>query len=312
MRGKVCYASEWRKTVRRYAPIYLMALPALLYLLINNYIPMGGMVIAFKNYQYNKGIWGSSWSGLKNFTFLFKTNDAWMITRNTILYNLTFIILDTVMAITLAILLNEIRSKKMKKFYQTVMLLPYLLSMVIVSYLVYGFLSPDQGYVNKTILAVMGIDGQNWYSRADIWPFVIVFVHMWVIVGYNSIIYLSTLVGIDRSFYEAADVDGATMWQKIRFITIPNLKPTIITMCLLSIGRIFYSDFGLFYQVPLNSGSLYDVTSTIDTYVYRGLMQSSNVGMSSAAGVYQSLVGFALVLSANWIVNKISRENALF
>ena len=301
-----------RKTVRRYAPIYLMALPALLYLLINNYIPMGGMVIAFKNYQYNKGIWGSSWSGLKNFTFLFKTNDAWMITRNTILYNLTFIILDTIMAITLAILLNEIRSKKMKKFYQTVMLLPYLLSMVIVSYLVYGFLSPDQGYVNKTILAVMGIDGQNWYSRADIWPFVIVFVHMWVIVGYNSIIYLSTLVGIDRSFYEAADVDGATMWQKIRFITIPNLKPTIITMCLLSIGRIFYSDFGLFYQVPLNSGSLYDVTSTIDTYVYRGLMQSSNVGMSSAAGVYQSLVGFALVLSANWIVNKISRENALF
>ncbi len=301
-----------RKTVRRYAPIYLMALPALLYLMINNYIPMGGMVIAFKNYQYNKGIWGSSWSGLKNFTFLFKTNDAWMITRNTILYNLTFIILDTVMAITLAILLNEIRSKKMKKFYQTVMLLPYLLSMVIVSYLVYGFLSPDQGYVNKTILAVMGIDGQNWYSRADIWPFVIVFVHMWVIVGYNSIIYLSTLVGIDRSFYEAADVDGATMWQKIRFITIPNLKPTIITMCLLSIGRIFYSDFGLFYQVPLNSGSLYDVTSTIDTYVYRGLMQSSNVGMSSAAGVYQSLVGFALVLSANWIVNKISRENALF
>lgn len=301
-----------RKTVRRYAPIYLMALPALLYLLINNYIPMGGMVIAFKNYQYNKGIWGSSWSGLKNFEFLFKTNDAWMITRNTILYNLTFIILDTVMAITLAILLNEIRSKKMKKFYQTVMLLPYLLSMVIVSYLVYGFLSPDQGYVNKTILAVMGIDGQNWYSCADIWPFVIVFVHMWVIVGYNSIIYLSTLVGIDRSFYEAADVDGATMWQKIRFITIPNLKPTIITMCLLSIGRIFYSDFGLFYQVPLNSGSLYDVTSTIDTYVYRGLMQSSNVGMSSAAGVYQSLVGFALVLSANWIVNKISRENALF
>lgn len=301
-----------RKPVRRYAPIYLMALPALLYLLINNYIPMGGMVIAFKNYQYNKGIWGSSWSGLKNFEFLFKTNDAWTITRNTILYNLTFIILDTVMAITLAILLNEIRSKKMKKFYQTVMLLPYLLSMVIVSYLVYGFLSPDQGYVNKTILAAMGIDGQNWYSRADIWPFVIVFVHMWVIVGYNSIIYLSTLVGVDRSFYEAADVDGATMWQKICFITIPNLKPTIITMCLLSIGRIFYSDFGLFYQVPLNSGSLYDVTSTIDTYVYRGLMQSSNVGMSSAAGVYQSLVGFALVLSANWIVNKISKENALF
>lgn len=301
-----------RKKMRRYLPIYLMALPALIYIFINNYIPMGGMVIAFKNYKFNKGIWGSDWAGLSNFEFLFKTNDAWMITRNTILYNLTFIILDTIVAIALAILLNEIRSKIGKRFYQTVILLPYLLSMVIVSYLVYGFLSPDQGYINKTILSSLGLEGQNWYAKPEIWPFLIIFVHMWVIVGYNCIIYLSTLVGIDKSFYEAADVDGATMWQKIRYVTLPNLKPTIITMCLLSIGRIFYSDFGLFYQVPLNSGTLYDVTSTIDTYVYRGLMQSSNLGMSSAAGVYQSLVGFVLVLLANWIVNKFSKENALF
>lgn len=300
------------KKMRRYLPIYLMALPALIYIFINNYIPMGGMIIAFKNYKYNKGIWGSDWAGLKNFEFLFKTNDAWLITRNTLLYNFAFIILDTILAITLAILLNEIRSKKCKRFYQTIMLLPYLLSMVIVSYLVYGFLSPDQGYVNKTIMAFLGLEGENWYAKPGIWPFIIVFVHMWVIVGYNCIIYLSTLVGIDKSYYEAADVDGASMWQKIRYITLPNLKPTIITLCLLSIGRIFYSDFGLFYQVPLNSGTLYDVTSTIDTYVYRGLMQSSNVGMSSAAGVYQSLVGFALVLFANWIVNKFSKENALF
>lgn len=300
------------KKIRKFLPIYLMALPALVYIFINNYIPMGGMVIAFKNYKYNKGIWGSDWAGLGNFEFLFKTQDAWIITRNTLLYNFAFIILDTILAITLAILLNEIRSKKCKKFYQTVLLLPYLLSMVIVSYLVYGFLSPDQGYLNKTILAALGMEGQNWYAKPGIWPFLIIFVHMWVIIGYNCIIYLSTLVGIDKSYYEAADVDGATMYHKIRYITLPHLKPTIITMCLLSIGRIFYSDFGLFYQVPLNSGALYDVTSTIDTYVYRGLMQSSNVGMSSAAGVYQSLVGFLLVLAANFIVNKVSKENALF
>ncbi len=301
-----------RKKMRRYLPIYFMALPALIYIFINNYIPMGGMVIAFKNYKFNKGIWGSDWAGFKNFEFLFRTKDAWLITRNTLLYNLAFIVLDTVIAIALAILLNEIRSKRCKKFYQTVLLLPYLLSMVIVSYLVYGFLSPDQGFVNKTILSSLGLQGQNWYAKPEIWPFLIVFVHLWVIVGYNSVIYLSTLVGIDKSYYEAADVDGATMWQKIRYITLPNLKPTVITLCLLSIGRIFYSDFGLFYQVPLNSGTLYDVTSTIDTYVYRGLMQSSNVSMSSAAGVYQSLVGFVLVLFANWVVNKISKENALF
>lgn len=301
-----------RKKMRRYLPIYFMALPALIYIFINNYIPMGGMVIAFKNYKFNKGIWGSDWAGFKNFEFLFRTKDAWLITRNTLLYNLAFIVLDTVIAIALAILLNEIRSKRCKKFYQTVLLLPYLLSMVIVSYLVYGFLSPDQGFVNKTILSSLGLQGQSWYAKPEIWPFLIIFVHLWVIVGYNSVIYLSTLVGIDKSYYEAADVDGATMWQKIRYITLPNLKPTVITLCLLSIGRIFYSDFGLFYQVPLNSGTLYDVTSTIDTYVYRGLMQSSNVSMSSAAGVYQSLVGFVLVLFANWVVNKISKENALF
>lgn len=299
-----------RKRMRKYWAIYLMALPAVLYLLINNYLPMGGMVIAFKNYRYNLGIWGSPWAGLSNFEFLFKTKDAWLITRNTILYNLVFIVLNTVLSIAVAILLNEIHSKRARKTYQTVLLLPFLLSMVVVSYLVYGFLSPDQGFVNRTIL---GMDNAvSWYSESKFWPFILVFVHLWMTVGYYCIIYLSTLVGIDRGYYEAADLDGATMWQKIRYITLPSLKPTIITMMLLALGKIFYSDFGLFYQVPLNAGALYDVTSTIDTYVYRGLMQSSNIGMSSAAGVYQSLVGFVLVLGANWVVNRVSKENALF
>lgn len=298
------------KKMRRYRAVYLMALPALLYLLINNYLPMGGMIIAFKNYRYDKGIWGSPWAGFSNFEFLFKTKDAWLITRNTILYNLTFIILNMVLAITVAILLNEIHSNTARKVYQTVLLLPFLLSMVVVSYLVYGFLSPDQGFINRTVL---GMDRAiSWYSEAKYWPFILVFVHLWVSVGYYCIIYLSTLVGIDRGYYEAADLDGAGMWQKIRYITLPCLKPTMITMLLLALGKIFYSDFGLFYQVPLNAGALYDVTSTIDTYVYRGLMQSSNVGMSAAAGVYQSLVGFLLVLTANWVVNRVSRENALF
>ncbi len=304
--------SRRAKLMRRYAPIYLMALPGLLYLLVNNYGPMSGMIIAFKNYRYNKGIWGSDWAGFKNFEFLFKTKDAWMITRNTILYNLAFIVIGMTLAIAVAILLNEIRSKAARKLYQTTLLLPFLLSAVVVSYLVYGFLSPDLGFFNNTLLPALGLDKVSWYSEAQYWPLILVLVHLWMVVGYNCIIYLSTLVGIDRGYYEAADIDGATMWQKIRHITLPCLKPTIITLLLLALGKIFYSDFGLFYQVPLNSGALIEVTSTIDTYVYRGLMQSSNISMSSAAGVYQSIVGFVLVLAANWVVNKVSKENALF
>lgn len=301
-----------RKLMRRYLPVYLLALPALLYLFINNYIPMGGMIIAFKNYKYNKGLLGSSWTGFKNFEFLFKTKDAWTITRNTIAYNVVFIVLGMIIAIAVAIMLNEIYSKKAKKFYQTIVLLPHLLSMVVISYIVYGFLSPESGFFNKTVLPALGIDPISWYSEPKFWPFILVFVNMWATVGYSCVLYLSTLVGIDKGYYEAADIDGASMWQKIRYITLPFLKPTMITVFMLSLGKIFYSDFGLFYQVPLNSGSLFNVTSTIDTYVYTGLTKSSNIGMSSAAGVYQSVVGFILVLGANAIVNKVSKENALF
>ena len=304
--------SAQRKKMRRYLPVYLLALPGMLYLFINNYIPMGGMVIAFKNYKYNKGIWGSDWAGMKNFEFLFKTKDAWVITRNTLAYNIIFIALGMVIAVIIAIMLNEIYSKTMKKVYQTIILLPHLLSMVVISYIVYGFLSPDQGFFNKTLLPALGLDKVAWYSEPKVWPFILVFVNMWATVGYSCVLYLSTLVGIDKGYYEAADMDGASMWQKIRYITLPFLKPTMITVLLLSLGKIFYSDFGLFYQVPLNSGSLFNVTSTIDTYVYTGLTKSSNIGMTSAAGVYQSVVGFVLILAANGIVNKVSKENALF
>lgn len=300
-----------KKRLKRYFPLYLLALPAVIYLFIDSYIPMYGLSVAFKNYRYDKGIWDSPWVGLKNFEFLFKTKDVWLITRNTILYNMMFILLGTVCSITAAILLNEIRSKIAKKAYQTIILLPYLLSMVVISYIVYGFLSPDLGLANH-LLETMGKERVSWYSVPKYWPFILVFVRVWHGVGYKCIVYLASLVGIDRGYYEAAEIDGASAWQKITQITLPCLKPTIIIMVLLSLGRVFYSDFGLFYQVPLNSGPLYNVTTTIDTYVYRGLTQTPNISMAAAAGFYQSVMGFILVLAANAFTNRFNRQSSLF
>lgn len=298
--------------IKRCIPMYLMALPGLVYLIINNYVPMSGIIIAFKNVNWRKGILASPWAGFSNFEYLFKTKDAWTITRNTICYNLVFIVLGTVMAIAIAILLNEIRSKKLKQVYQTVFLLPYLISIVVVSYLVFAMLSIDSGFINKSILPALGKDAVAWYTEPKYWPFILVIVYLWKTFGYNCIIYYATLVGVDHSYYEAAAIDGATRWQQIRHVTLPALTPTIITLTLLSVGKIFYSDFGLFYQVPMNSGPLLDVTNTIDTYVYRGLIQLNDLGMSSAAGVYQSLVGFILVLAANKVVSRVDKDNALF
>ena len=301
-----------RRRMKRCFPMYLMVLPGLIYLIVNNYIPMSGMIIAFKHINWNKGILGSDWAGLSNFEYLFKTKDAFVITRNTLLYNIAFIVLGTVLAIAVAVILNEIRSKQAKKIYQTVFLLPYLISMIIVSYLVYALLSIESGFINRTILEPLGLPAIQWYQESKYWPFILVIINVWKSFGYNSIIYYSTLVGIDPGYYEAAVIDGASRWQQIRYVTLPCLMPTIITLTLLAIGKIFYSDFGLFYQVPMDSGPLYNVTNTIDTYVYRGLIKLNDVGMSSAAGVYQSLVGFVLVLGANWLVRKIDSENALF
>lgn len=300
-----------KKTFLQYLPFYLMMIPGLAYLILNNYVPMFGIILAFKNFKYNKGIFGSDWVGLDNFKYLFQTGDALKITRNTLLYNASFIIIDMVLAVTVAIMLNDIRKNRHKKVFQTLLLMPYLVSMVVVSYVGYAFMS-NTGFLNNTLLPLMGAESVSWYTSPQYWPFIIIFVHVWHGIGYYCIIYLSTLVGIDPGYYEAAQLDGATKWQQIRYITLPFLKGTIITMFLLSIGRVFYSDFGLFYQVPMNSGPLFDITSTIDTYVYRGLMQNYNVSMSAAAGAYQSLVGFLLVMLANYFVNRVSKENALF
>ncbi len=296
---------------KTWLPIFLMGLPGMVYLFINNYMPIYGLLIAFKKYDYSKGVWGSPWAGLENFEYLFKTNDAWIITRNTLLYNLVFIILNVIVGVAMAIFLNEVRKKRTKKVYQTLILLPYLMSMVVVSYLVYAFLGDQTGMING-VLKAFGMETIAFYSTKAYWPYVLTFVYVWRNIGYGSIIYLATLVGFGDTYYEAAELDGATKWQQIKYITIPLLKPTIIMLTTLSMGNIFRSDFGLFRLVPKNQGMLYSVTDTIDTYVFRALMKGGNLGLSSASSFYQSIVCFVTIIIFNYVIRKVSKEDALF
>lgn len=300
------------KRLKRYQALILMALPGLLYLLINNYLPMLGAVIAFKDYNFAKGIWGSDWVGFQNFEYLFKTKDAFIITRNTLLYNLVFIIVGTLLAIGIAVLLNDLKNRFFSRFYQSLILLPHLISMVIVGYLALSFLDVQSGLINRNVLPLLGIQDIAWYSETKYWPYILVIVYMWKHAGYTCIIYLAAIIGIDQEYYEAAKIDGAGRWKQIIHITLPLIVPVITILVLLQIGRIFYSDFGLFYQVPLNAGVLMPVTNTIDTYVYRALIQLGDIGMSSAAGMYQAAVGFILILISNYIVKKVNSDNALF
>lgn len=303
-----------KKKKRRWKnlPLLLIALPGILYLLINNYIPMLGVFLAFKDYSLVKGIFGSDWSGIENFKFLFKTKDAWIMTRNTLLYNLAFIIVGTLVSIAIAVMLCELGKKARVKGFQALLLLPNLLSWVVIGFIAYAFLNADSGFVNKTLLRGLGLPSVSWYATQAPWPFILLGVYLWKNMGYQSIVYMASISGIDKSVHEAAAIDGASKMKQIFYITLPMLKPTVITLVLMSVGRIFYSDFGLFYQVPQNSGALFPVTQTIDTYVYRGLMQLNDVGMSAAAGLYQSVIGFVLVIVANAIVRKADADNALF
>jgi putative aldouronate transport system permease protein len=303
-KNKKRWASTW--------PLMMIALPGIAYLVINNYIPMFGVFLAFKDYNYAKGIFGSDWCGFGNFEFLFKTRDAWIMTRNTILYNVAFIVIGTIAAITIAILMHELGQRFRTKIFQAAMLLPNLLSWVVVGFIVYAFLNADTGFINNTILKGLRLEEISWYSTQEPWPFILILVYIWKFAGVSSIIYMASISSIDQSIFEAAQIDGASKIQQIFRVTIPLLKPTVIILTLMSVGRIFYSDFGLFYQVPQNSGMLFDVTQTIDTYVYRGLMELNNVGMAAAAALFQSVVGFVLVLSVNAIVRKMDSENALF
>ena len=304
--------SQLKARLLKWTLVYLMMVPGALYLLINNYIPMFGLVIAFKQVDFQKGILGSPWCGLQNFQFLFQTRDAFVITRNTILYNVCFILLNTVIGIIFAIFICDITWKIGKKIYQSALLFPYLMSWVIVGYIIYAIFSMQYGIANKTILPMLGINPVMWYNTPKYWPAILIITNTWKGIGYGCLIYISSINGIEASYYEAAELDGANKLQQVWNITIPEILPSVITLTLLSIGRIFYSDFGLFYQIPRDSGLLYSVTDTIDTYVYRGLMKLGNIGMSSAVGFYQSIVGFILVLFSNWVVGKISPDNALF
>lgn len=304
----------WDK-VKENWELIVLTLPGTIWFLVFAYLPMFGVIIAFKEWKINGGflqsLITSEWVGFDNFKFLFASSDAWLITRNTVLYNLTFIILGIVLPVTLAILLNELLNEKLSKFYQSSMFLPYFLSWVVVSYCLFAFLSPEKGYLNN-IITSFGGQRISWYTEPKYWVFIIIFMSQWKGVGYGTVIYLASICGIDESYFEAATIDGATKWQQIKYITIPSLKPVLIIMFITAIGGMFRADFGLFYQLPKNSGALYPVTNVIDTYVYRGLMNLGNIGMSSAAGLYQSFVGLILILVTNGIVRKIDNENAFF
>lgn len=301
-----------KKSLKKYKWLLLMTLPGIVYLFINNYIPMYGVILAFKNYNYVDGIWGSAWAGLDNFKFLFNSQDAYIITRNTFLYNFVFIVLNLVMAVLVALLINEIKDKVISRFYQSTFLLPHIISMVVVAYLVYSFLNVDSGLINRLLTKWFGAEAISWYGEPKYWPYILVIVNAWKNVGYLSIIYFASIIGIDKEYYEAATIDGASKWKQMTRITIPLILPVITTMTLLAVSGILRSDFGLFYQVPMNTGALIPTTNTIDTFVYRAMIQSGDIGMSTAAGFYQSVVCFVLILVANAAVRRMNKRDALF
>ncbi len=297
-------------------PLLMFVIPGAIWMIFFFYIPVFANVVAFKNFQFSpngflSSLQNSPWVGFQNFKFLFSSNAAWLITRNTVLYNLGFISLNLIISVFFAIVMSQLRNKRLTKVYQTSMLLPYFLSWVIISYFVYAFLSPNQGLINSFITGGGG-KAISWYNVPKYWPFILLFIGTWKGIGYNSILYFASAMGIDPTLYEAAEIDGANKWQQIKNVTIPALVPLMTLMTILAIGNIFRADFGLFYQVPQNSGSLYNVTSVLDTYIYNGLTSTGDIGMSSAAALYQSLVGFVLLMISNGIVRRIDSESALF
>lgn len=312
---KVKKKKSFWKRLKANKELLLLTIPGAIWFLIFAYLPMFGVLVAFKDWKIHgnflESLIKSEWVGLDNFKFLFQSSDAWLITRNTVLYNLVFIVLGVVLPVTLAILLKEIHNKRASKFYQTSMFLPYFLSWVVISYCLFAFLSPEKGYLNA-IITKFGGEGVSWYTAPGYWPFIIIVMSQWKGVGYGTVVYLASICGIDKTYYEAALIDGASKWEQIKYITIPLLKPIMIIMFITSVGGIFRADFGLFYQLPKNSGALFPVTNVIDTYVYRGLTNLGNIGMSSAAALYQSFVGMILILVTNGIVRKVDNENAFF
>lgn len=304
------------KMFRKNSELFLLALPGLLLLFVFCYLPIPGLVLAFKKFNYALGLWGSKWAGFDNFRFFFSSQDAYRITRNTILYNFTFMILTTLIAVALAILLKEV-GRRWMRVHQTVLFLPYFLSWVVIAYVALSLFDYGDGiihangYVNK-VLEMLGFEPVRWYYEGQYWPYIITLFQLWKHIGFTTLIYFAGLIGIDPTYYEAAEMDGASKWQKTRTITVPLLMPLIVILLILDIGKIFRSDFGLFYFVPNNSSLLYPATDVIDTYVFRSLLGLGDIGMSTAIGFYQSAVGFLLVVGSNYVIRRIDEEKSLW
>ena len=299
------------KQVRRNKILLLMLLPAIAYVIVFSYIPMGGIIVAFKRFSFSKGFLGSPWCGLENFRFLFISDKLWPLMRNTLLYNAAFITVGMVMEVGFAIIINELGSKWFKKVFQSFMFLPFFISWVVVIAIVDAIFGYDSGIINQ-VLQSLGLEKFNIYVNAAPWPFLLVFFKAWKKTGYGSIVYLAAISGMDQEIVDAAEIDGANIWQRIRYITIPSLKPTIIIMMLLAIGNIFRGDFGMFYQLIGNNSVLLEVGDILDLYIYRAMVSSSNLGMASAAGFYQSILCFFTIIAANWMVKKYDPDYSLF
>lgn len=297
--------------VKRSRTLLLMCLPAVLFFFAFNYMPLPGIWVAFVKYNYRDGIFGSKFVGMQNFEFLAQSGKLLSLTKNTVLYNLAFIILGNFLAVFVAILLNELRSKWFKKVSQTIMFLPYFISQVLVGILVFNLLNYDTGFVNG-ILTGMGLERWQPYSDPNVWPVLLVVIYLWQQTGYNSVVYFASIMGIDGEMMEAAKVDGANGFQRIRYIILPSLKPTIVILLLFALGGIVKGNFGLFYNIVGTNPVLYGTTDIIETYVYRATMTDFNFSTASAVGLYQSVVGFVIVMTVNFIVKKIEPDYSLF
>lgn len=290
--------------------MFFMVLPGLILLFIFEYIPMPGIVIAFKDYNPNLGIWRSEWVGLKNFEFFFTSQDALRTIRNTVVYSVVFLVLGLVAALTLALMLFFLKSRRATKFYNTVVIIPKFMSMVVIAFIVYALLSPSYGVVNRMI-EYFGGEGINWYMEPAYWPFILTATHIWQSAGMSSVLYYASMMGMDESLLEAAKIDGANLRQQIFHVIIPHLIPTIVVLTILAIGGLFSGNLDLFYQVPKAQGALFPTTDIINTYVYRALMQGA-LEKSAAVSLFQNVVGLVLIVGSNTIVKKISPENTFF
>jgi len=297
--------------LRKNKSLLLMVFPAVIFFLLFSYIPMGGIVLAFKNLDYSLGILKSPWVGMANFKFFFQSGKAFLVTRNTVLYNLAFICVNTVLNLTVAILLSEMTHKVFKKVSQTILLLPYFVSWVVVSAILYNLLNYEYGLINS-FLTFLGREPVDVYGNPGVWKYILVALNAWKEIGYGSIVYLAAIMGIDREIYEASEIDGASAFRQVYYITLPSLRPTIIILILLAIGNVFRGNFGMFYQVIGNNGTLFNATDVIDTFVFRSLTQTKEYGMSAAAGFYQSGMCFVILMLTNYMVKKVEPDYALF